>query len=329
MNHRLRLLVSTIGVLVAAGVAVFAVARTGGQKSSSAPPSATSRGKPAINSRGQASGQARRSPSDVWVFRGGLPAGWTSDAGLPTLSSTADSLKVVTGGGRYAYQLLSPVVQLAAGKYTLSAVGSVPAGGIGLGLLDAATSRWLSYHGYTAPLQPGSLALSVDLPRSARVRVILTNFADGQSQSSTWALRIVELQTLPLPYRTVFASAVPAGWVLAGGASASPAGGFMRIDTGASPYEYALVSPSGYLSPGSHVVTASVHVRFGGVGVGVLNLTTNKWLAYQHFSSNRAVQPVTLPLTLSAGELVQVVLTNYGDRVLGRSQWDLAAVTVK
>jgi hypothetical protein len=200
------------------------------------------------------------------------------------------------------------------------------AGGIGLGLQDAVTKQWISYHGYNGPTRNGDLALDAELSRAHRVRIILTNFAP---RNSTWTVAHVALRPAPLPTSTRFATAIPTGWSLAGGATASPAGGSVHITTGAGPYEYALVSPSGYLKPGRHVVTASVHVLVGGFGVGVLGVRSNKWLAYHNFSSNSALGAERMAVSLATGEMARVVLTNYGDKVLRRSDWDLASLAVK
>jgi hypothetical protein len=263
-----------------------------------------------------------------WNFSKGLPSGWTADADLPSLAFRSGSVRVGTGGGRYAYQLLAPVQRVPAGRYSILVAGRVMSGGIGLGLQDAATKRWISFRGYAGPTQGGHLALVADLPRAHRVRIVLTNFAQVQSQNSSWTVAHVALRAAPLPTRTVFAGAVPSGWSLAGGANAVSAGGLMHITTGAAPYSYALLSPSGYLAPGRHIVSAAVHVLVGGFGVGILDVRANRWLAYRNFSSTAGLQTERLPLTLPSGAAVHVVLTNFGDKVLRRSEWDLASVTV-
>lgn len=325
MHRRLRkFLVFLVPVVVVAAIAVVAIARTGGQQTASSSPTAI-RPTPARTADRKSS--TPQSVSVSWSFTKRLPSGWSLDARLPSLSFRFGPARVATHGGQNAYQLLAPVERVPAGRYTISVAGRVQAGGIGVGLQDVTTGRWLSYRGFGGPTRGGKLSLVADLPRAHLSRIILTNYA--RAQGSTWTIDSVTLHAVPLPTTTAFSSSIPAGWSLAGGATVSPVAGSLHVITGTAPYEYALVSPSGYLSPGTHTVAASVHVLVGGFGLGVLSVRANKWLAYHNFSSNPASQTVKVPLTLPAGETVRLVLSNFGNKVLGRSEWDLASVTVK
>jgi hypothetical protein len=126
----------------------------------------------------------------TWTFSN-LPRGWQLAPGQrPRVAPHAARLDVVTGTGRFEYQLLSPVQRLPAGRYLAVARGRVRRGGMELGVLGVETNSWINvlnfWDGQTVNRQV-TMTVPFQLKRSRGVRIILANYAK-KAESSRWQL---------------------------------------------------------------------------------------------------------------------------------------------
>jgi hypothetical protein len=126
----------------------------------------------------------------TWTFSS-LPRGWQlAPEQSPRVQPDGARLDVVTGTGRFDYQLLSPVQRLPAGRYLAVARGRVRRGGLELGVLGVENNSWINvlnfWDGQSVNRQV-TMTVPFALKRRRAVRIILANYAK-RAESSRWQL---------------------------------------------------------------------------------------------------------------------------------------------
>jgi hypothetical protein len=134
----------------------------------------------------------------LWRF-GGIPAGWhLSTEPVTRAARTAGGhLDFVTSTRPDAYQLLSRVVPLPAGRYVTVLRGRVVNGGIEVGVLNVATNHWIRNVNFRAAQSAGSaiaMPVAFAIPTRTRVELILSNYTPRKSASSHWLLRDISIR---------------------------------------------------------------------------------------------------------------------------------------
>jgi hypothetical protein len=147
----------------------------------------------------------------TWEFRRGETAGWHvvgNASNRPHSRGTAIS----TTPGRFAYQLISPELELPTGRYILRIIGRVVDGGLGGGVIKTSTGAFFSRpfpSGDVGPAraglywdeQPflvgGQMAVAFELSSPTEIQAILSNWAP-EAYSSSWLLRTIVIDRLAL-----------------------------------------------------------------------------------------------------------------------------------
>jgi hypothetical protein len=119
---------------------------------------------------------------------------WTVLRGV-RINEHPSFLDVTTNHERFGYQILSPAFRLHPGAYALIVDGSVRNGGLALGVLDAASHRFVVQDVYSADQQRlrtnfnnGRMLLKFSLASTARVQLVLANWSPQGQTSSAWRL---------------------------------------------------------------------------------------------------------------------------------------------
>ncbi len=311
------------GAIVLAVVVVLVVLVSGGTSGSG------------HHKSGKARASVRRAstgPSIAWSFARGLPGAWATDSNLPTIGSDGQALNVTTGGGPLSYQLLSPTERVAPGYYSVVISARIARGGMGVGVLDQRTGRWLAYRGYPGRDQTARvIALPVNVSSSRRVMLVLTNFeSSARAGQSKWTIYRAVIRPRQLSTVSSFASSVPPGWSRLGGVVATPSTNSLSVVTGTAQLAYQFESPTYNLQPGAHTVVLTAHLDAGGLGLGLLNANTDTWLTYHNFSASHThATNLSIGVTLPSSQGVRVVLANFGTSDAPRSRWRLVSVAVR
>jgi hypothetical protein len=174
---------------------VTLISQTGGKDDSRTPASASGKpGSAGPKQTNKPSASASSTPVLRWDFTRGIPPEWTR---VGAVRPTAQGLQVTTTRTA-GYQLYSLSHKLAPGRYEVRARVVLRSGGIGIGLVNVATQRFVINEAYTAngdgrgPLSTtGAFRLKVP----ARVSVVLSNvFPPGTpAPSSRWDVRQLSL----------------------------------------------------------------------------------------------------------------------------------------
>jgi hypothetical protein len=131
-----------------------------------------------------------------WTFSGELPHGW-GKLGDANVERAGTAVRVVTSGTIEAYQVWSPDVPAAPGSYYIVVEGQIRDGGMEIGALNAERDRWIHVTRYTTGKKSGHgtyMATGFSLAKPTNVRVILSNWNNGQSR---WIVHRVRLLRVP------------------------------------------------------------------------------------------------------------------------------------
>jgi hypothetical protein len=124
-------------------------------------------------------------------FSHGLPAGWQAVGGARVSKRAAGGVGVRTTTLSSAYQLVSPPMTLPRGTYTVALDGGMRAGGMSLGLLDAAQGSWIktaTFFGRCPALPKTVMALTGVPTAGQRFKIVLANY-DPSAEGSSWIVR--------------------------------------------------------------------------------------------------------------------------------------------
>jgi len=109
--------------------------------------------------------------------------------------SRPDALDIRTSTESFGYQMLSPAFVLHPGAYAVVVDGTVRRGGLGVGVLDTASRRFVVQNLYSADQQRlrtnfvnGRMVANFSLASTARLQLILSNSAPGTDTASQWRL---------------------------------------------------------------------------------------------------------------------------------------------
>jgi len=117
------------------------------------------------------------------------PADWWRNPGATT-ATASDGIVVSTTADKFAYQLMSPVLNLAPGAYQLAVKGRPDSGGITIGVLDSVRNSWVVTQNYSAiqsGFDEGTMVAKFRIADTRNVQIIFANWSpDGHR--STWLL---------------------------------------------------------------------------------------------------------------------------------------------
>lgn len=132
-------------------------------------------------------------PSPRWV-----PSGWSVVPGV-SVTPRIGQVSVLTTPGRYGYQLMSPVITLAPGTYTVTASEKTEAGGIDLGVLRESNQTWIGQKVVLGSHPSAAVGVSLSLAQGTDVRVILANYSKPGGARSSWSVNGVSLGSTSHP----------------------------------------------------------------------------------------------------------------------------------
>jgi hypothetical protein len=132
-------------------------------------------------------------PLKVWSWATGAAPGWTG-AGV-SAAAKARGAAFATGSSRFGYELIAPTVTVPAGTYRAELSGSVRAGGLDLGVLDAKANAWIAQTTYWSGeggFATKVMATQFSVSKATAITLILSNWVP-RSESSRWLLREARL----------------------------------------------------------------------------------------------------------------------------------------
>jgi hypothetical protein len=128
-----------------------------------------------------------------------------------------------------------------------------------------------------------------------------------------------------------FAGGVPPGWTSAlPDVRLAATRNALEVRTTFGVSEYQLQENPIAVGAGSYSVELTAAIRYGGLAVGVLDVTTNEWLATGVYASSQrtATRTIVLPFTLPSKESLRIILSNWMPG-RGRSRWSIVGVRLK
>jgi hypothetical protein len=130
-----------------------------------------------------------------WSFSRGIGLDWELAPGARATRSP-QGLAVRTRRNRYGSELTT-AARLQPGRYLLRFDRGIRSGGLMLGALDEARSRWIgqSFYWYGQAGHSGVMGLTFTIGRSMSVQLVLGNWAPRAARSR-WIVRAVELDQL-------------------------------------------------------------------------------------------------------------------------------------
>jgi hypothetical protein len=135
----------------------------------------------------------------TWRFDGFKPSAWLVGGPQVRLSKGFPGTRVTTSRPKYAYQLVSPVVDLPPALYRVVVDAEVVHGGLALAVVDAGKDETIveSVHSSDQTGFNGKrIVATFELARSTTVRIVLANFGLSGKPSS-WVVRNVSVTTPP------------------------------------------------------------------------------------------------------------------------------------
>ncbi len=295
------------------------------------------------------------SPVEQWRFES-LPRGWR--AGSPGVQLRSDvtvlrgrkviALSVRTTKTNNAYQLVAPIVWLPAGRYVAAVRGEVTAGGLWLGVLDAEADRWIaeSPFGNNARIVPSTMPVTFTLASWRPIRMILSNLSTSSRRSGwlIWQAVIAPVSARVLPFDAKLPAPVeqwrfeslPRGWqtgvpgvqlragtMMLGGRTVAA----LRVSTTEKSNAYQVMSPVIWLPPGRYTATVRGELTRGGMWLGVLNVSADRWIAESPFVTQAKLSPKSMPVTftIASRRAVRLVLSNFAP-TNHRSTWVIRQV---
>jgi hypothetical protein len=301
---------------------------------------------------------ANVAPVAGWSFDGQLPRGWHPARASSTEQDVSPAgeagLFVKTPPTAHGIALVGPWRRVPAGSYVIAATGDILGGGLTLiaGAQDGTVLAFDRYWWNEENRLGGPMlnVFTVDAP--TRVRITFANWAPGAS-SSRFVLRRVALKRLVPPgvYYAAHASPlVPSPslrgtstdvWTFDGGTPQGVGGAVTGAQSSSLPGAFGLVTTTQPgqrqlfagpvpLSPGRYRVVLQGRVEQGGLELEAVDARSGEVLATRHFWSGQdfASGEMTVPLTLSAGAPVRVVLANWAPQPAA-SKWVLERLAVE
>jgi hypothetical protein len=124
----------------------------------------------------------------------GLPTGWSVVPGV-TVRPQVGQLGVRTTALPYGYQLISPVLSLDPGSYTVTVTEKTTVGGFDLGVLRESNQTWVRQKAIYGQHPSAAVSVSFSLVRRTGVRVILANYLPGGGYGSLWEIKGISLRS--------------------------------------------------------------------------------------------------------------------------------------
>jgi hypothetical protein len=267
-------------------------------------------------------------------------------------------MQVRTTPINFGYQLRSPTITLRPGWYEAVMDGSIQSGGLELGILDPGRQACIGNGWFWFGQRGAGSAMAAVVHASARtkVQIVVVNWVPVIPESSSFLVRAVTIRRLPFLerpdvrefYRSQASSLatpaglldVAAGWSFANdlprkwsiqnkGLTHVP--GASRVRTLRSPFSYELVAPPLQLSPGAYTVLVNGRVDEGGLSIGMVDTTRNRFISqslywYGQRGFDRALMSASF--AIASTTRVQIVLSNWAPEPF-RSTWTLRSVTLR
>jgi hypothetical protein len=128
-------------------------------------------------------------------------------------------------------------------------------------------------------------------------------------------------------YAWQFIAGLPSGWTRLPQARLVAERGATTITTRPSVGAYQVWSPALSVKTGTYAVVVDGRVERGGITVGALDVTADKWIAQTSYRAGQAIAHggLVTHLSLDTPRIVQIILTNWSPHALG-SQWRIRAV---
>jgi hypothetical protein len=127
-------------------------------------------------------------PEQSWRLDDGLPAGWSG-------SDLQKGGVLVTAARQSWWELVSPKLDLAPGRYELSVAGRVLRGGLQLGINDVDRQEWIAQRGYWHKQRFAAgrrMAARFAVAKKTTVTIILQTWVPSDV-SSRWLIRQIDL----------------------------------------------------------------------------------------------------------------------------------------
>lgn len=292
----------------------------------------------------------------AWNFMGRMPDDWdvihASDVRAGGGGHTALTLR--TRAKNFEKQLSSPTVSLPAGSYEIVVDGRVNEGGLGLGVERGSTCLGNSFFSANewrgrrnAPLMVRPLTLG----SQQQVRVVLSNWSFPDAVS-LWKIRRVFIRSLsigdkrakryaalasPLVKMSKFLVAntrfswnlqsSSTGWALADDVQAKRTGAGFLIRTGRNTYGYELTAKV-TLGRGPYLLRLHGEIIDGGISLGALDVSTNKWLgqSFYWYGQDPSRGALAVPFSIKHPGTVELVIANWSLIEPTASRWLLSRI---